>query len=390
MNIQQESLHGSGDLARLPESELSKSRRKFTIRNQFQGNGVLSWRNDRDERGRIRLGRRPSKKAGRSRGRAAAILLTVLAVAAFATGFLRAVRHPLDLLAGPEKRPTRLKGAAPAPQVSPVQTEQQPAAQKRKQRQSTLGLSTPSPSPSPRGTACKVAIIIDDCGNNWRHVEGFVRAPAPVTLAILPHLAYSVYIAEQGRLANKGIMLHFPMEAMGSVNPGPGTLRLGMTDEEMSALVQRNLASIPHLDGVNNHEGSRATADPRAMSIVMSAIKQRGLFFVDSMTSADSCAAVVASRMAIRCARRDVFLDNEDDVDAIKDQMRLLIREAQEKGEAIGIGHARPDTLTAFVEMLPAFEEAGITLVLVRDLAPLHSERTPGKLVGAQFGKEAP
>jgi polysaccharide deacetylase 2 family uncharacterized protein YibQ len=287
-------------------------------------------------------------------------VLLAVALAAFAGGFCLGVTR---LQAAPGEAPPKLTSRPPLGAGLPqrVPTEAQPAAQKR--RAATVAMR-----PAPAASAPRAAIIIDDCGNNWRFVEGFVNAPVPLTLAVLPHLMYSRQIANEAHKAGKGVILHFPMEAVGGQNPGPGTLSVAMNDAQMRDTIERNLASVPHLEGVNNHEGSQATADERVMTAVLGAVKTRGLYFVDSYTTFNSRADVVARRLGLPFARRDVFLDNEDDVEAIKTQLRVLINEAETRGSTIGIGHAKSAMLTALMEMLPAFEEAGVRLVLAREL----------------------
>lgn len=310
--------------------------------------------------------------------RSAVLLLTVLSVAVFALGFGIALRNPTR--AATPRKPVQVR-SSPAPfpaSPSAVVTEPRPSPTSRVATETR-----PSPSPTvapvaasspvamhppPPRRAARAAIIIDDCGNNWTHAEGFVRAPAPITLAILPHLPYTRQIAREANGAGKGVMLHFPMQAVGPINPGPGTLREGMSDAETQSLIRENLEAVPYLQGVNNHEGSRITADEHALAMVMKAVQERGLFYVDSMTTADSRGSAVAARLGLRFAERDVFLDNVDDVDAIKAQIRVLIEEARERGTALGIGHARPNTLNAFLEMIPAFAESDVTLVLASDL----------------------
>ncbi len=336
---------------------------------------------------------------GNARGAPALFLVVVvLAAVAFYTGYLEVRYHlkPLPALrrvfaaptSAPAPTPTLMRGSAQFPLIPPAQaaTETQPATARRQgwrdaaralasptlARHVTSGRASSGPEVSPR-----VAIVIDDCGNSLSAVEGFIYSPSPITLSILPHLAFSVDIARAASAAGKGVMLHFPLEPIGNLNPGPGTVRVDMSDEQMQAQIKSNLASVPCLQGVNNHEGSKATADARTMRNVLKAVHDHGLFFIDSFTAPNSVAFETAQHMQVPCARRDVFLDNDENIDAIKEQMRLLIREARLKGEALGIGHARPAMQTAFVEMLPAFEESGVQLVTAGDF--IHDERRQEK-----------
>lgn len=338
------------------------------------------------------------------RARRAFGLLMVAALAVFTVSALRATYRPQRLYASADTHPPTVRSKARVP-PPPVETEAQPAGVARRARIAQAEAEAKGPVPTPhlappvvraagkpvalvgparerpaprpsRIADARAAIIIDDCGNNNVPTEMFVNAPAPVTLSILPYLAFSKSIAHAATEKGKGVMLHFPMEASGGQDPGPGTLRVAMSDEQKMKIIHDNLESVPDLQGVNNHEGSLATTDPHSMDMVLRAVRQKGLFFVDSVTTPDSCLPDIAEQVGVPFAKRDLFLDNVDEIEAIKEQMRNLIREALAHGHAIGIGHARTTTATAFLEMIPAFEEAGVRLVLVRELTQVETHTT--------------
>jgi polysaccharide deacetylase 2 family uncharacterized protein YibQ len=141
-----------------------------------------------------------------------------------------------------------------------------------------------------------------------------------------------------------------------------------MSDDAIIAQVRDDLASVPLAAGVNNHEGSRATADDRVMRAVASVLAQRGLFFIDSRTGSASVAERDTAAAGIRTAGRDVFLDNVADVEATEAQLRRAAQLAKSQGSAIAIGHPRPTTLTAVRALLPELQRDGIQFVLARDL----------------------
>ena len=229
---------------------------------------------------------------------------------------------------------------------------------------------TPAPTASatPRTGAPRLAIIIDDCGQ-WPDTErGFIALPAALTLSVLPHVRYGAQIAHDADAAGKGVMLHLPMEPLSGADPGPGRITVAMTDDAITAQVRDDLASVPLATGVNNHEGSRATADDRVMRAVASVLAERRLFFIDSRTGSASVAERDASAAGIATAGRDVFLDNVADVDATEAQLRRAAQLAKSQGSAIAIGHPRPTTLIAVRTLLPELERDGIQLVLARDL----------------------
>jgi uncharacterized protein len=222
-------------------------------------------------------------------------------------------------------------------------------------------------SPVPAG-APRLAIIIDDCGQ-WPETErGFIALPAALTLSVLPHVRYGAEIARAAQAAGKGVMLHLPMEPNSGIDPGPGGVTTAMDDTAIAAQVRADIASVPLAAGVNNHEGSRATADDRVMRDIAAVLAERRLFFIDSRTSAATVAERDAGEAGVPTARRDVFLDDVAEFDATASQLRRAAEIAKEKGSAIAIGHPRPTTLAAVRALLPELERDGIALVLARDL----------------------
>ena len=94
-------------------------------------------------------------------------------------------------------------------------------------------------------------------------------------------------------------------------------------------------------------------------------IGEKGLFFLDSRTSAESVGYDVARSASVPTARRDLFLDEVDDREAIGEALDRLIALARARGAAIGIAHPRPATLAAFERRLPRLAGEGIELVPV-------------------------
>ena len=159
-------------------------------------------------------------------------------------------------------------------------------------------------------------------------------------------------------------MAHLPMEALDvDAHPGPHALMMDLTDEEVLENLKMNLEKFDSYIGVNNHMGSRFTADRHRMSIVLKELKQRNLVFIDSMTSKDSIAGKLAKDMGMITASRDVFLDDEDNPDKIREQLKVLQNTASKRGMAIAIAHPRPNTIAAIKEWLPSLEESSYMIV---------------------------
>ena len=196
------------------------------------------------------------------------------------------------------------------------------------------------------GSRPRLAIIIDDCGQ-WPDTErAFVALPFPVTLSVLPHVRFGSSIAQDASAAGLGVLLHLPMQTVSGEYPGPGTITVSMPDAAIRNEVARDLAELPQARGVNNHEGSLATQDPRVMGDIVDVLAQDGRFFIDSRTSNASVGESIARERGVPSASRSVFLDNVDNQAAVEARLLEAIADARSTGSAIAIGHPR-STATA-------------------------------------------
>ncbi len=228
--------------------------------------------------------------------------------------------------------------------------------------------------PSGAAPAGRVAIIFDDAGATLDQLQPILTLDRPVAVAVLPGLSASRAVAERATRAGLEVLLHLPLEPEETENArplGPGGVTTTMTDEEIAAVVRRGLEELPGVVGVNSHMGSKATADRRVMTVILSETRARGLFFVDSRTTPRTIGLAVARDLGVPAMERTVFLDNEDDPGYIFGQLRRLLQAARLHGQAVGIGHAQKTTAEVLRQFLPEFDRAGIVLVPVSAL--MHS-----------------
>jgi polysaccharide deacetylase 2 family uncharacterized protein YibQ len=215
----------------------------------------------------------------------------------------------------------------------------------------------------------KLAIILDDLGNDREAAEAVFALHYPITISVLPYHAHSTEIAEEAQRRGLEVMLHLPMRAVANETPEAHQLEEGISGDEVARALSGMMESVPTASGVNNHEGSLATTDAKLMGELMALLKQRDLFFVDSRTTAATVAFEEAERAGVRSGFRNVpFLDDVQDVAAIRKQLELAMRGAKEKGAAIAIGHPHAETLRALREILPQAEGQGVHLVVVSEL----------------------
>lgn len=215
----------------------------------------------------------------------------------------------------------------------------------------------------------RLAIIIDDLGNDPAEAKSVLALPFPLTASVLPHHPYSAQTADEVWRRGDQVMLHLPMQPIdGGAMDEPVELRPGMSEVQVQAALAGMLATVPHAIGVNNHEGSRATADPRLMAELMPLLRARGLFFIDSRTTAATVAYSAAEGAGVRAASRKVFLDDRPDRDTVLAQLDLAARDAIHDGAAIAIGHPHPQTIAALAEGVPRLERRGVHVVFASEL----------------------
>jgi polysaccharide deacetylase 2 family uncharacterized protein YibQ len=208
----------------------------------------------------------------------------------------------------------------------------------------------------------KVAIVIDDLGHNKKPILGLLKINVPLTLSILPHATYSAWIANEGYRQGHDIIGHIPMEAKEGNRMGKGGLYTWMSDNEIRRILKEDLESIPHIRGISNHMGSSFTENGHVMDIVLSVLKERQLFFLDSLTTVRSVGEKIARDHGVKTLKRDIFLDNKDVPAYIEAQWKKLLKIADKKGSAIVLAHPRKNTIEFLERVLPKKEVTFVTL----------------------------
>ncbi len=222
----------------------------------------------------------------------------------------------------------------------------------------------------PRLAVKQVAIIIDDIGHDMKSLRDLLNIDADITFAVLPLLPHSREAAETLHKANREILLHLPMEPLSypKEKPGAGALFTEMNDAEIVSQLEKNMASVPYVSGVNNHMGSKFMADEEKLAPVFRQLKKRGLFFIDSRTTPSSKTPSVAKRVHLTVASRRVFLDNDRDYQKIYQILMNVIETPAGGAPLIVIGHPYPETIRAIRDASKVFREKGVSIIPVSRL----------------------
>jgi polysaccharide deacetylase 2 family uncharacterized protein YibQ len=220
-------------------------------------------------------------------------------------------------------------------------------------------------------------------GHRLGRGQAVVALPGKLTLAVLPYTPHGRRLADAAVEAGKEVMLHAPMSSLREVPLGRGGLTGNLPEAEFRATLDAALDQLPQVRGLNNHMGSDLTQRERQMGWVMAVLQERGLYFIDSRTTALTVAAQTAERFAVPNLSRKVFLDNERETGAIDRSFRRLLREVEREGVAVGIGHPHPETIAYLRAELPKLACRGIELALVSEVlgegAPGSSGRSPSE-----------
>lgn len=230
------------------------------------------------------------------------------------------------------------------------------------------------PRPAPAGGAY-LALVVDDLGRSVEDVDRLAALGVPLSYAVLPFESRTPEVVAALARHDAEVLLHLPMEGRNGADPGPGALTLGMGRRRMLAATREALAAVPGAAGVNNHMGSVLSAHASSMRLVLGELAARGLFFVDSRTTADTVGYAAARQLGMPAAQRDVFLDPDLDPEAIRGQFHRLLEVAHREGSAVAIAHPHPVTLRVLEEEIPAALDLGyrfvpVSLLLDREVLP--------------------
>ncbi len=272
----------------------------------------------------------------------------------------------------PHKSPETV-AVLPPPRIEPSPEESRPVVMPPPP---VVHPATPEPpwrryaTPGPTsGERLRVAIVIDDCGLDRPRTERAIALPPAVTLSFLSYAEELPRQTAAARQAGHELLVHVPMQPISAhVDMGPNGLAVDQSHDEVLRRLRWDLDRFDGYVGINNHMGSRFTADPEAMHWVLGELKARGLMFLDSRTIGNSAGEVVAAAEDVPFAARDVFLDDDQQATAVEARLREVEAIAKKKGTAIAIGHPHDATLVALNGWIAGLSRQGIALVPLTEI----------------------
>lgn len=215
------------------------------------------------------------------------------------------------------------------------------------------------------GVKPMMAIIFDDV--SFAHdVRNIKALNLPVTMSFLPpskrHPDSAALAAKQSYY-----MVHLPMEAVSFAAEEPLTLHVGDDEAVIEERIRQIKNLFPKVAFVNNHTGSKFTADRDAMEKLLYALDREGITFVDSRTTDKTAVPALMKTLHRPYISRDVFLDHDPDVESVKKQVRRAVKIAKKYGSVVVIGHPHKQTLQGLAESKDVLES--VKLVRIDTLA---------------------
>lgn len=237
----------------------------------------------------------------------------------------------------------------------------------------------PTQKPPYFGETPVIAIVIDDMGISKKRTRDINSLDYPLTSSFLTYgnnLDEQIYASIK---AGHEVMAHIPMEAKTKTDAAPDVLKVSMSDEDIIKALNQMISKFDNIKGVNNHMGSKFTENREKMYDVMEVLKEKNLFFLDSRTSNKSTGREAAEKYQVAYVNRNIFLDNENELNYILGQLRATEKVAAKKGYAIAIGHPKSQTYVALKQWLPSLKERGFKLVHLSEIVDVinkHKEIT--------------
>ncbi len=224
------------------------------------------------------------------------------------------------------------------------------------------------------GSRACLAIIIDDFGYNGEGTEEMLKLDIPLTAAIMPFSDKTEENCRKVMEADKEAIIHLPMESSTGKKSWVGSkgIFMDMTDSEINQTVNDAFDAVYTAVGVNNHMGSAIMEDEKKLDVIMRAMSEKDMIFVDSLTTANSKGKISAEKYGVDYLKRTVFIDSPGNVDVVVNQLEKAAKTAKETGYAIAIGHVGPAGGKTTAEAIKAaredIEKMGVEFVTVSQL----------------------
>ena len=204
----------------------------------------------------------------------------------------------------------------------------------------------------------KVSLVIGGLGLNTRATRQAIETLRPeVTLSFVVYAEGLQGWIDMARAHGHEVLLETPMEPVDypDNDPGPYTLMVDGQPPETVKKLEWILSRATGYFGLTNYLGSRFLANDQAYGAFASAVRARGLAFVDDGSAARRGGAV-------QRATAERVIDDKLSGPAIDQQLLAIEAAALQRGQSLGSGFAYPVTLEKVAQWANEVEQRGYQL----------------------------
>jgi hypothetical protein len=204
----------------------------------------------------------------------------------------------------------------------------------------------------------KVALVVGGLGLNPAATKAAIeRLPPEVTLSFVPYAEGLQGWIDLARANGHEVMLEIPMEPADypDNDPGPYTLLSSGTPVETTRRLEWLLSRATGYFGVTNYLGQRFVQSDTGMSAFLTALKGRGVAFVDDGSARKRGGAFGR-------ASADEVVDDQLSAAQIASALATLETSARARGSSLGAGFAYPVTVEVAARWAAGLPARGLQL----------------------------
>jgi polysaccharide deacetylase 2 family uncharacterized protein YibQ len=224
------------------------------------------------------------------------------------------------------------------------------------------------PLPSGLPKTRRIALVVSGLGISDSATRHAIETlPPEITLSFAPYGANLQRWITDARAAGHEVLLELPMEPFGfpQNDPGPYTLLTSLSASDNVGRLEWLMSRFTGYVGVMNYQGARFTSTPGSLSPVLSALKSRGLMYVDNGASNRSLAPKLAGELGLPQVAATRNIDPVQSADIIDQSFATLELAAKDEGVAIGVASGFPVTVDAVTDWAATLKDKGFYLVPV-------------------------
>ena len=219
----------------------------------------------------------------------------------------------------------------------------------------------------------RIAVVLTGLGLSSAATEAAIKQlPPAVTLSFTPYSRKLNQWIALARVNGHEVMLDLPMEPTSYPNddPGPQALLTALSSRQNLDRLRWTLDRATGYVGVATIMGSRFTASKNHLEPILTALKNRGLLFLDNRSSDQSIAGQLATKIGVPRAINDRALDRAQ-ASRVAVDARLVQLEgiALAGGAAVAMGRPYPVTIERLREWTREVESRGFVLAPISAVA---------------------